>query len=110
MITVSISLPEALKNQGLKYIWHLNSKTGKKLNGTDSVYENSDFIYRPADTEIIPADVTTGKNRVYNRGFKQGYTYVGQYLYLTVETETGTTLGTRVFYVADPQTPPVPNN
>ena len=107
-ISVKTTLTTSLQSSKLNYIWTVGSGSGTKIKNTDSVYESAEFIYRPNDTSYIPADVTTGTTRKYNRGFKINNTLVGKYIYLTVKTESGKTVGTVQFYVDTPATPPVP--
>lgn len=114
IIKVTVALTSSLKDEKLSYEWHIDSTSGYELKNTDSVYTSAEFIYRPKDTSEIPADVTTGANRVYNRGFKANFMYnnktiVGHYLYLLVKNSKGTTIGSAKFYVDEPDTPPTPS-
>lgn len=114
IIKVTASLPTTLKTETLSYEWHLDSTSGYKLQNTDSVYNSAEFIYRPKDTSDIPADVTTGVSRQYNRGFKANFYYnnktiIGHYIYLLVKDSNSKTLSTFKFYVGEPETPPTPS-
>ena len=111
LITVNTTLPAKYSGKALVYQWHLDSIDGTILQNTDGEYdsENYNFIYRPTSTSTIPADVTTGANRVYNRGFMQGNVYVEHYLYLVIKTEDNIVLGSKKFYVDTPTTPGPPS-
>ena len=109
LITVKTTLSDKYKDKVLLYNWYWDSTGGAPLFGTDDVYNNAEFIYRPNDTSIIPPDVTYGTERVYNRGFKLLSNNIDRYLYLIVKTSTGATLDTIKFYVAEPVAPPAPN-
>ncbi len=109
LITVKTTLSDKYKDKVLIYTWRWDSTGGAILTGTDDVYSNAEFIYRPNDTTAIPPDVTYGTERVYNRGFKLSNNNIDRYLYLTVKTSSGATLDTIKFYVAEPVAPPAPN-
>ncbi len=114
LITVKTTLPSDYSGLRLVYTWTVDSESGYELKNTDSVYDTAEYIYRPESTSTIPADVTTGTNRVYNRGFKlnciyKGQSIVGHTLYLTVKTSYGKKLGVVKFVVKEIEPPPAPN-
>ncbi|MBQ7257630.1 MAG: Ig-like domain-containing protein [Abditibacteriota bacterium] len=115
LITVKTTLPSDYSDLKLVYTWTVDSESGYELKNTDSVYDTAEYIYRPESTTTIPADVTTGVNRVYNRGFKlnciyKGQSIVGHTLYLTVKTSYGKKLGVVKFVVKEIEPPPAPTN
>lgn len=109
LISVNLSLPERLAKKDFSFVWTLDSETGRIINNTDSAYSDAEFIYRPADTSVIPPDVTTGTERVYNRGFKINSSFVGRYIYLKIKDQNGIIYSTEKFYADEPTAPPTPN-
>ena len=115
LITAKVTLPAEYKNLNVNYVWHADTENGDILKNSDSVYADADFIYRPKDTGTIPADVTSGTDRVYNRGFKTNCivgkeSIIGRYIFLVAQTDDGRKIGSAKFYVDEPVTPPTPNN
>jgi len=117
LITVTSTLEDKYKNDTLTYEWHVDSKTGYQLKNTDSIFTSAEFIYRPDETTYIPADITTGSTRVYNRGFKVEFQVPGtpstsilkRNLYLIVKTSSDNKeIGALKFYVALPKEPNPP--
>ena len=108
LISVKVTLTKDLESKKLVYEWVADTENGKVIANTDKAYDKAELIYRPKDTTSIPADVTTGANREYNRGYKINSDFLHRYIYLKVKDQNGNVYATEEFYVDEPVTPPAP--